>query len=151
MGDDDTGESWIVLGGVLTWADGVRRWLNVLVGVLTDGVVDDRGASAMLCLGAIVTGLQLREFRCMSSVLGIGASGGIDGAWCMSSRPIEAGQRFVGSIVFPIVFPRAPDPGVNGVTGLKEMSSAKLRESVRTSNILNKGRPGILGFYIELI
>ena len=136
-----------MLGGVLAWPDGARSWLNVLVGVLADGVVDDRGASAMLCLGAIVTGLQLREFRCMSSVPGIGTSGGIDGAWCISDRSIEAGQRFVGSIVFP----RAPNPGVNGVTGLKEMSSAKLDEIVRISGILTRERLGVLGFSIELI
>lgn len=147
MGEDDTGESLIVLGGVLAWPDGARSWLNVLVGVLADGVVDDRGASAMLCLGAIVTGLQLREFRCMSSVPGIGASGGIDGAKCMSDRSTEAGQRFEGSIVFS----RAPDPVGDGVTGLKEMSSAKLREIVRISSILNRERLGVLGFYIELI
>ena len=101
----------------------------------------------MLCLGAIVTGLQLREFRCMSSVPGIGANCGIDGAWCMSGRSIEAGQRVVGSIVFPM----APNPGENGVTGLKEMSSAKLREIVRINNILNRERLSVLGFYIELI
>lgn len=72
---------------------------------------------------------------------------GIGGALCMSSWSIEAGQRVVGFMVLS----RAPNPGVNGVTSLKEISSAKLRESVSNSGILYEEKQGLLGLYIELI
>ena len=98
------------------------------------GVIDDRGASAMLRLWAIVKGLQLREFLLkeslrISSVLG-GWTGACIGGWSgISGRSIEAGQRLVGSMVFP----RMPNAGEKGVAGLKEISSAKLGGSVSGS------------------
>lgn len=73
-GDVATPLSLISLAGVLAWADCGRAELDVLAGVLVGGVIDDRGASAMLRLWAIVKGLQLRELLlkeplCISSVL----------------------------------------------------------------------------------
>jgi hypothetical protein len=96
--------------------------------------MDDRGASAMLRLWAIVKGLQLRELLlkeplCICSVLE-GLTGACIGNWSdKSGRSIEAGQRLVGSMVFP----RMPSSGEKGVAGLKEISSVKLGGGVSDS------------------
>ena len=54
------------------------------------------------------------------------------GGWLsISGRSIEAGQRLVGSMVFP----KMPNSGEKGVAGLKKISSAKLSGSVSDSAV----------------
>ena len=65
----------------------------------------------------------------------------------MFGPPIEAGQSFEGSMVLP----RMPNSGVNGVTGLKEICSAKLSGTVSNFGFACRYKLGILRSCIERI